>query len=87
MIGGNTGMLPIRIILEIYQYAMEHPELKLLVTPEGCGPAGYTPEEMAPMFKDAAFLENVYLPISFWKVQMGWENRGFKHCNFKKKVV
>ena len=27
MTGGNTGMLPIRIILEIYQYAMEHPEL------------------------------------------------------------
>ena len=27
MTGGNMGMLPIRIILEIYQYAMEHPEL------------------------------------------------------------
>ena len=27
MTDGNMGMLPIRIILEIYQYAMEHPEL------------------------------------------------------------
>ena len=27
MTGGNMGMLPIRIILEIYQYVMEHPEL------------------------------------------------------------
>nr|WP_294431833.1 hypothetical protein [Prevotella sp.] len=50
---------------------MEHPELKFLVTPVGCGIAGYTPEEMAPMLKDAAFLENVYLPISFRKVLMG----------------
>lgn len=48
-----------------------HPELKFLVTPVGCGIAGYTPEEMAPMFKDAAFLENVFLPISFWKVLVG----------------
>ena len=49
---------------------MEHPELKFLVTPVGCGNAGYTPEEMAPILKDAAFLENVYLPISFRKVLM-----------------
>ena len=53
------------------QYAKDHPELKFLVTPVGCGIAGYTPEEMAPMFKDAAFLENVFLPISFWKVLVG----------------
>lgn len=56
--------------LRFTQYAMEHPELKFLVTPVGCGTAGYTPEEMAPMLKDAAFLENEYLPISFRKVLM-----------------
>ena len=48
-------------------YAKEHPKLKFLVTPIGCGIAGYSPEEIAPMFKEAAALENVYLPISFWK--------------------
>lgn len=52
-------------------YAREHPELKFLVTPVGCDIAGYTSDEMAFMFKDAAYLENVYLPISFWKVLMG----------------
>lgn len=57
-------------IMRFTQYAKEHPELKFLVTPVGCGIAGYTPEEIAPMFKDAAYLENVYLPISFWKVLM-----------------
>lgn len=57
-------------IMRFTQYAREHPELKFLVTHVGCGIAGYTPEEIAPMFKDAAYLENVYLPISFWKVLM-----------------
>lgn len=57
-------------IMRFTQYAREHPELKFLVTPVGYGIAGYTPEEIAPMFKDAAYLENVYLPISFWKVLM-----------------
>lgn len=57
-------------IMRFTQYAKEHPELKFLVTPVGCSIAGYTPEEIAPMFKDAAYLENVYLPISFWKVLM-----------------
>ena len=57
-------------IMRFTQYAREHPELKFLVTPVGCGIAGNTPEEIAPMFVDAAYLENVYLPISFWKVLM-----------------
>lgn len=50
--------------------AKDHPELKFFVTPVGCGIAGYTPEDIAPMFREAAKLENVYLPISFWKVLM-----------------
>lgn len=58
-------------VLRFIQYAKEHPEHKSLVTPVGCGIAGYTPEEMAPMITDAAFLGNVYLPISFRKVLMG----------------
>lgn len=33
------------------------------VTPIGCGLAGYTPEEIAPMFKDAS--PNVFLPKEF----------------------
>ena len=47
--------------------AKEHPELTFLVTAIGCGIAGYTPEEVAPLFKDAAQLENVYLPQLFWE--------------------
>lgn len=55
-------------IKRFIQFAQDHPELKFMVTPIGCGIAGYTPEEIAPMFKDAVCGKNVYLPISFWKV-------------------
>lgn len=30
--------------------------------------AGYTPEQIAPMFKEAINLKNVYLPQRFWDV-------------------
>ncbi|MCD8310807.1 MAG: hypothetical protein LUB83_06315 [Prevotellaceae bacterium] len=49
-------------------FACNHPELKFLVTAVGCGIAGYHAEEIAPMFRQAALLENVYLPLGFWKV-------------------
>ena len=43
-----------------------HPELTFLVTAIGCGIAGYSAGEVAPLFKEASKLENVYLPFSFW---------------------
>lgn len=46
--------------------AKQHPELTFLVTAIGCGIAGYTPAEVAPLFKEATSLENVYLPQMFW---------------------
>lgn len=48
--------------------AKEHPELTFLVTAVGCGIAGYTPQQVAPMFRAAAALENIYLPLVFWDV-------------------
>ena len=63
----NTQAAVIRFV----ECAKNHPELKFWVTPVGCGIAGYTPEEIAPMFKGAEKLTNVYLPVSFWKVLMG----------------
>ena len=44
-------------------FAEKHSELKFLVTEIGCGIAGYTPEEVAPLFKDVP--ENVVLPNTF----------------------
>ena len=49
-------------------FARQHKELKFFVTAIGCGIAGYQADEIAPMFLDAAYLPNVYLPLSFWKI-------------------
>ena len=46
--------------------AKQHPELTFLVTAVGCGIAGYRSDEVAPLFKEATSLENVYLPQVFW---------------------
>ena len=48
-------------------YAKAHPELKFLVTRIGCGIAGFTDAEIAPLFAQASRLDNVYLPHSFWR--------------------
>ena len=39
-----------------------------LVTEIGCGLAGYKPEQLAPMFRKAIKMENIYLPQRFWDV-------------------
>ena len=44
-------------------FAREHPELTFYVTEIGCGIAGYTPEDVAPLFKDVPV--NVVLPEAF----------------------
>ena len=35
---------------------------------DGCGSAGYTDEQIAPLFAYAYSLPNVFLPASFWKI-------------------
>lgn len=49
-------------------FARQHQQYTFLVTPIGCGIAGYTADEIAPFFADAKDLTNVYLPESFLKV-------------------
>ena len=50
------------------QFADQHPELRFLVTRVGCGIAGYSVREVAPLFKGCISLENVALPSDFWDV-------------------
>ena len=52
---------------EFIAFAREHHELKFLVTPIGCGIAGFTVEEIAPLFADAIDDENIILPEAFVK--------------------
>ena len=46
-------------------YANQHSELTFLVTPIACGIAGFTPQQIAPLFKDALDIKNVLLPKQF----------------------
>lgn len=63
------GLENIRSAVERFtSFAKQHKELKFLVTAIGCGIAGYTVEQIAPLFINAAFLENIYLPLNFWKI-------------------
>ena len=57
------------------EFAIKHEEYMFLVTPVGCGIAGYSPEEIAPLFETSAHLKNVYLPIAFWKVLLANHTR------------
>jgi hypothetical protein len=65
MQGGVETIKP--YVNEFLAFAKQHPELKFLVTEIGCGIAGFTPKEIAPLFRTAIDenIENVYLPESF----------------------
>ena len=48
-------------------YAKQHPDQHFLVTRIGCGIAGFSPDEIAPLFADAASVVNISLPEDFWE--------------------
>ncbi len=52
---------------EFIRFADMHPELTFLVTRIGCGIAGFTPAEIAPLFAGAIEVGNIHLPMDFWK--------------------
>ena len=66
MHGGVEAIRP--YVEEFIRFAETHPEQVFLVTEIGCGIAGFTPEEIAPLFAAAVPVQNVFLPERFWKV-------------------
>ena len=50
------------------EFASENPDKDFLVTRIGCGIAGFTPEEIAPLFAKATRMHNVWLPADFLRV-------------------
>ncbi len=66
MHGGVEEIRP--YVDEFIRFAKEHPGLTFLVTEIGCGIAGFRPEEIAPLFRDAVPVENIHLPERFWKI-------------------
>ena len=50
---------------EFISFAQSHPDLKFLVTRIGCGIAGFTAADIAPLFANAIDQENIILPEDF----------------------
>lgn len=65
MQGGANTILP--YVEEFIAFAQQHPEMTFLVTKIGCGIAGFTPREIAPLFAGAVNVPNIHLPMDFWK--------------------
>lgn len=69
MQGGPETIKP--YVDEFIAFAKAHPELRFLVTEIGCGIAGFTPSQIAPLFAGAADVPNILLPARFWDVLLG----------------
>ena len=65
MHGGVSAIKP--YVDEFISFAKSHTALKFLVTKIGCGIAGFTTEEIAPLFAEAINVENIILPKEFVK--------------------
>jgi len=63
MQGGVETIAP--YVNDFIDFARQHLELTFLVTPIGCGIAGFVPEEIAPLFAKALDAPNVMLPKVF----------------------
>ncbi len=66
MQGGVETIRP--YVDQFIDFAKEHPALFFYVTRIGCGIAGFSDREIAPLFRDALAVDNICLPESFVKV-------------------
>lgn len=63
MQGGPETIKP--YVEDFILFAKQHPELTFLVTPIGCGIAGFHARDIAPLFASAIDVENIILPRQF----------------------
>lgn len=69
MQGGPETIKP--YVDDFILFAKQHPELTFLVTPIGCGIAGFHARDIAPLFASAIDVENIILPRQFVAVIEG----------------
>lgn len=63
MQGGVDTIKP--YVDEFIEFARQHPELTFYVTRIGCGIAGFSDKQIAPLFRDALETDNIILPREF----------------------
>lgn len=54
-----------RYVSGLYQYIVGNPQLFFIITKVGCGLAGYSTDDIKPLFESFEELENISLPIEF----------------------
>ncbi len=66
MQGGVDTIEP--YVTDFINFARQHHEFNFLVTRIGCGIAGFDDSDIAPLFREARALTNVWLPESFCRI-------------------
>ena len=82
MQGGVETIRP--YVDQFINFAARNPDVKFLVTRIGCGIAGFQDEEIAPLFRKAVPLSNIYLPQKFYDILL---EPYLKHCFYYGKNV
>ena len=82
MQGGVETIKP--YVDEFMAFAAAHPELHFYVTRIGCGIAGFSDGEIAPLFAGALAMDNVSLPESFVKILDGLQKKRGENVNGKR---
>lgn len=82
--------LPLNVIRtyvnKFISFANNNQNLFFYVTPIGCGIAGFTENEIAPLFKDCLGMDNVALPESFINIIGGSLNEKQNKSITKRKI-
>lgn len=66
MQGGVETIVP--YVDQFIDFAKEHQDQTFLVTEIGCGIAGFSPGDIAPLFLKAVEVRNICLPKRFWEI-------------------
>ena len=82
MQGGVETIKP--YVDDFIEFAGQHQDMKFLVTRIGCGIAGFKDEDIAPLFRNAVFSSNIYLPQMFHDILL---DPYLKHCFYYGKNV
>ncbi len=81
-LGDPSQVLPLSEIAEyasgFVRYARAHQELRFHVASPGCGLAGYTPQDIAPLFRHARALPNCSFPLSWIEPMLGPLSEGLR---------
>lgn len=69
------------------EFAKRNPDLRFLVTPIGCGIAGFKPADIAPLFQASLDIDNIILPKAFVEILTGNSAFDETRCERKARLV